>query len=163
MSTCCSLKIWILFLWAERLQIKQSMRWSICSGESAFLQNFIDISAKKKIYLSQRSRCRSSWCARDSWWIYQSGKRKSSNASTISDVIQRHISVHLLAHFSWNLHHRDKMLMQQQLTVKNPSNQNQKENVQIQSNAIAKSNDLLNDAKKSENKKDRNWNLKKIK
>ena len=50
----------------------------------------------------------------------------------------------------------DKMLMQQQLIAKNPSNQNQKENVQIQSNAIAKSNDLLNDAKKSENKKDRN-------
>ena len=46
--------------------------------------------------------------------------------------------------------------MQQQLTVKNPSNQNQKENVQIQSNAIAKSNDLLNDAKKSESKKDKN-------
>ena len=52
--------------------------------------------------------------------------------------------------------YRDKMLIQQQLTAKNPSNQNQKENVQIQSNAIAKSNDLLNDAKKSENKKDRN-------
>ena len=50
----------------------------------------------------------------------------------------------------------DKMLMQQQLIAKNPSNQNQKENVQIQSNAIAKSNDLLNDAKKSESKKDKN-------
>ena len=43
--------------------------------------------------------------------------------------------------------------MQQQLTVKNPSNQNQKENVQIQSNARAKSNDLLNDVKKSESEK----------
>ena len=52
--------------------------------------------------------------------------------------------------------YRDKMLMQQQLTAKNPSNQNQKENVQIQSNAIAKSNDLLNNAKKSESKKDKN-------
>ena len=60
-----------------------------------------------------------------------------------------------------------KMLMQQQLTTKNPSNQNQKENVQNQSNvinktlinlAIAKSNDLLNDVKK-----DKNWNLKRIK
>ena len=105
MSTCCSLKIWILFLWAEKLQIKQSRRWFICSGESVFLQNFIDISEKKKIYLSQRSRCWSSWCARDSSWIYQSGKRKSLNAATVSGAIQRHISVHLLAHFSWNLHH----------------------------------------------------------
>ena len=52
--------------------------------------------------------------------------------------------------------YRDKMLMQQQLTTKNPSNQNQKENVQIQSNAIAKRNDLLNNAKKSESKKDKN-------
>ena len=53
--------------------------------------------------------------------------------------------------------YRDKMLMQQQLTAKNPSNQNQKENVQIQSNAIAKSNnDLLNDARKSDSKKDKN-------
>ena len=52
--------------------------------------------------------------------------------------------------------YRDKMLMQQQLTRKNPSNQNQKENVQIQSNAIAKSNDLLNDVKKSKSKKDKN-------
>ena len=52
--------------------------------------------------------------------------------------------------------YREKMLMQQQLTAKNPSNQNQKENVQIQSNAIAKSNDLLNDAKKNESKKDKN-------
>ena len=50
----------------------------------------------------------------------------------------------------------DKMLMQQQLIAKNPSNQNEKENVQIQSNVIAKSNDLLNDAKKRENKKDKN-------
>ena len=45
------------------------------------------------------------------------------------------------------------MLIQQQLTAKNPSNQNQKENVQIQSNARAKSNDLLNDVKKSESEK----------
>ena len=53
-----------------------------------------------------------------------------------------------------------KMWMQQQLTTKNPSNQNQKENVQNQSNvinktlinlAIAKSNDLLNDVKKDKN------------
>ena len=43
--------------------------------------------------------------------------------------------------------------MQQQLIAKNPSNQNKKENVQTQSNAKAKSNDLLNDAKKSEQKR----------
>ena len=32
-----------------KLQIKQSTRWSICSGETVFLQNFIDISARRKI------------------------------------------------------------------------------------------------------------------
>ena len=47
----------------------------------------------------------------------------------------------------------DKMLMQLQLIAKNSSNQNEKENVQIQSNVIAKSNDLLNDAKKARTKK----------
>ena len=47
----------------------------------------------------------------------------------------------------------DKMLMQLQLIAKNSSNQNEKENVQIQSNVIVKSNDLLNDAKKARTKK----------
>ena len=47
----------------------------------------------------------------------------------------------------------EKMLMQLQLIAKNASNQNEKENVQIQSNVIAESNDLLNDAKKARTKK----------
>ena len=43
--------------------------------------------------------------------------------------------------------------MQLQVIAKNSLNQNEKENVQIQSNVIAQSNDLLNDAKKARTKK----------
>ena len=103
-STCCLLKIWILFLWVEKLQIKQSTRWSICSGESAFLQNFIGISAKRKIsFISTVEMLDNLECWR--LWFYWSGKTKSSNASWASDSIQIHPSVCLFSCFSRSVHH----------------------------------------------------------
>ena len=49
-----SLRIWILSLWAERFQINWSMKWYICSGESAFLLIFTGIEEKNFVYLNGR-------------------------------------------------------------------------------------------------------------
>ena len=155
MSTCCSLKIWILFLWAERLQIKQSMRWSICSGENAFLQNFIDISAKKKSLFISTVEMLVILVCRDSWWIYQSWKRKSSNASRISDAIQRYFSTFTRTFFLKSTPHQRKEVSisktifiscSKRIAIRYWCNKNwprkihqiriKKENVQIQSNVI---------------------------
>ena len=47
MFMCLLSKIWIPSPWIEKFQIKQSTKWSICCGESAFLWSFT--SAKRRV------------------------------------------------------------------------------------------------------------------
>ena len=53
----------------QKFQIKRSTRWSICSGESVFRQNFIDISAKRRILFTSTVEMYTRH-TRNSGWFY---------------------------------------------------------------------------------------------